>query len=280
MEHSPGPDFVCIGAQKAGTTWLYDNLAVQTGVWMPPEKELHYFNRVAPHRELLGVEERGIPPFFVRYGPVLRRPAVGTLHWLRRFYYGSLSTSWYYSLFPRELIGSRLAGDITPAYSTLDSRGVQYARQILKPSCKVFLLVRNPVERFWSGIKMMYRWKGQGAPVEALDMLRHELELPTHRLRGDYPRMVRLWRESFGDQFMVLSYDRLVGNPATFLRDVGSFLGLEPDVSQRQLTKRSNADRTRTKMPEGVRRILTERYRQEIEELDELVPGVAEGWLG
>ncbi len=37
------PDFLCIGAQKAGTTWLYHNLAQHPGIWMPPLKELFYF---------------------------------------------------------------------------------------------------------------------------------------------------------------------------------------------------------------------------------------------
>ena len=39
-----GPDFICIGAQKAGTTWLYWQLAAHPDFWMPPRKEIHYFN--------------------------------------------------------------------------------------------------------------------------------------------------------------------------------------------------------------------------------------------
>jgi hypothetical protein len=39
------PDFLGIGAQKAGTTWLYQVLRVHPGVWLPPVKELHYFDQ-------------------------------------------------------------------------------------------------------------------------------------------------------------------------------------------------------------------------------------------
>ena len=39
------PDFIGIGTQKAGTTWLYDMLAQNPSVWLPPLKELHYFDR-------------------------------------------------------------------------------------------------------------------------------------------------------------------------------------------------------------------------------------------
>lgn len=39
------PDFVGIGAQKAGTTWLHVNLQHHPDVYVPPERQdLHYFN--------------------------------------------------------------------------------------------------------------------------------------------------------------------------------------------------------------------------------------------
>jgi len=38
------PDFLCIGAQKAGTTWLHANLAKHPDIFLPKFKELHYFN--------------------------------------------------------------------------------------------------------------------------------------------------------------------------------------------------------------------------------------------
>ena len=38
------PDFVGIGAQMAGTTWLGHNLQLHPEIWMPGIKELHYFN--------------------------------------------------------------------------------------------------------------------------------------------------------------------------------------------------------------------------------------------
>jgi len=43
------PDFLVIGAQKAGTTWLHGNLLYHPEVWVPPIKELNYLNhRFAP----------------------------------------------------------------------------------------------------------------------------------------------------------------------------------------------------------------------------------------
>ena len=39
------PDFLGIGAARTGSTWLYHNLIIQSGIWLPPNKELHYFDR-------------------------------------------------------------------------------------------------------------------------------------------------------------------------------------------------------------------------------------------
>src|SRR3954447_22208805 len=43
----PGPDFLCIGAHKAGSTWLYQQLDSHPDFWMPPVKELHYFDQLS-----------------------------------------------------------------------------------------------------------------------------------------------------------------------------------------------------------------------------------------
>lgn len=38
------PHFIGIGQMKAGTGWLYDHLRVHPEAWVPPDKELHFFN--------------------------------------------------------------------------------------------------------------------------------------------------------------------------------------------------------------------------------------------
>jgi hypothetical protein len=274
-----GPDFVCIGAQKAGTTWLYDNLVVQQSIWMPPEKEIHFFNTLCANEALLGVEEPQPLRRWDRYRPLLSEPSRETLRWIRRFHCGARSTRWYYSLFPESLVGGRLCGDITPAYSTLDQRGVDFARRVLKPGCRILLMVRNPVDRVWSAIKMLYRWRGDEPAAAEVEALIAQACEPTHRLRGDYARMVRLWGDAFGEDFRVFRYERLAAEPAELLRDVGEFLGVRLETTELDLAKRSNYDPDRKPMPAALRRALTDAYRAEIEELDTLLPGVAGDWL-
>lgn len=42
---TPLPQFICIGSQRAGTTWLHECLNEHPEVYVPEEKELHFFDR-------------------------------------------------------------------------------------------------------------------------------------------------------------------------------------------------------------------------------------------
>ena len=133
------PDFMCIGAHKSGTTWLYQQLDAHPDFWMPPVKELHYFDQ-------LSRVDRSAPP---------RCRDERDLRFLESL--NSLSAKAdidlenYGRLF--EPKGSLLSGDISPNYSTLSSKLI---RQIVRyfPSLKVIFLARDPVQRFWSHLSM------------------------------------------------------------------------------------------------------------------------------
>lgn len=273
-----GPDFVGIGAQKAGTTWIHERLASHPQAWVPPIKELHYFNIACPHRELLGVESYQHAGLGPKLQALRARPSPSTLRWLYRFARNDATADWYRRLF--EQGAGRQKGEITPAYSTLDERGVGFARHVLRPGCKVFLVMRDPVQRMWSSLKMYYRWldedPGGLSPEQVLDFA----NAPGNRLRTDYPRMVRLWRSHFDDKFRVFLYDDLRESPEAFLNDVCGFLGLDPLEPTAVSTERSNADPVGRRMPEATHDVLESHFHDQVEELDGLLPGVAERWEG
>ena len=52
MTAYPRPFLFCVGAQKAGTTWLSRVLAEQTPVWVDPTKEMHFFDRYSDLPEI------------------------------------------------------------------------------------------------------------------------------------------------------------------------------------------------------------------------------------
>lgn len=44
MKNEIKPNFLVIGAQRAGTTWLYECLREHPDIYLPEQKELHYFD--------------------------------------------------------------------------------------------------------------------------------------------------------------------------------------------------------------------------------------------
>ncbi|MDG9667856.1 sulfotransferase [Hahella sp. CR1] len=258
-----GPDFICIGAQKAGTTWLYDQLAHHPQVWLPVIKELHYFNFAQPNALLAGKEGYpwGSPLERMRF--LKQRPDMETLKWLLRYNFGAKSSSWYRNLFPR--IDGKVSGELTPAYSTLDERGVDLVKSTVSERCRILLIIRDPVERAWSGVKMNYRWTGEDVTQEEIEGLRARIGSNTVRLRSEYSKIIPRWKERFPDRFSLLFYEDLKAAPEAFFKHVCSLLGISQDYIPDTLHKRSNEDREGISMPKVAREILEEMLVSEIE---------------
>src|SRR6266480_6385372 len=123
-----GPDFLCIGAHKAGTTWLYQQLDSHPDFWMPPVKELHYFDqlsRVQRAGRLRRRDQRDFR-FLERLNSLSAEPGIDLEKYGRLF----------------EPKASLLSGDISPNYSTLSDEVI---RQVIGyfPSLRVIFLARD-----------------------------------------------------------------------------------------------------------------------------------------
>ncbi|MGB7934125.1 MAG: sulfotransferase [Gammaproteobacteria bacterium] len=279
MKRELGPDFVCIGAQKAGTTWLHHNLSLHPEIWMPPVKEIRFFDILCPNEQLLGIEIPSYPFGLRRYSDCWFRPSISDLRWRFRFYNLPRSIEWYYWLFSYAT-DEQKSGDITPSYSTLDERGVAFARRVLKPECRILFILRNPILRAWSGVKWRYRWQGINIQEIDIDSIRRDLKSPSSRLRSDYFRTISLWRQAFGDNFGVFLYDDLLENSEGFLSDIQRFIDVKPHVDKDTVVQRVNVDLAAKKMPDVIKAMLMDIYKSEILRLDTVIPGVAARWLG
>ena len=129
-----GPDFLVIGAQRAGTTWLHRVLSQHPGLWLPPVKELHYFDKLDIERTILNPKERR------RVG--LKRLA-SLDPWLIRFWFRARSDDWYASLFNGAKAKGLIAGEITPAYATLDET-ILWRIKRMNDGIKLIFVMRIP----------------------------------------------------------------------------------------------------------------------------------------
>ena len=123
-----GPTFLGIGAQKAGTTWLYRGLQQHPDIWLPPVKELHVFD------EKLRFPRAGLSHLHGDLAPSTRwrrqlrnegrrhrrvtevdEVELENRRWASTYFLADPSIEWYRSLFDR----SGPCGEITPEFVEL-----------------------------------------------------------------------------------------------------------------------------------------------------------------
>jgi hypothetical protein len=219
------PDFLCIGPEKTGTTWLYSTLKQHPDVYLPPVKELLYFNEgnFVPHHSVSKL-------LFSRhwhYRNMRRTLGRGLilgqdLPWRLRYAFGTRSDEWYRSLFRKG--ETRVSGDITPLYYHLSEEDVHRIATGW-PDVKVIAFVRDPIERAWSKARMnliKHRRVSSDAVsnTEFADAL-HAMK----RSWRPYDETERLWkRHQLRIHFA--SFDDLRTNPRKTYQEICEFLGI------------------------------------------------------
>jgi len=220
------PDFVGIGVQKAGTSWWYELIVDHPRVFARADihKERHYFSHF------------GTTPF------------------------GPAELSQYHGWFPRP--PSLVTGEWTPDYLSFSWVAPLLARAA--PSARLLVLLRDPVERFRSGLDFRL---SQGAPdddVTVADAVR----------QGFYARSLRAYLDHFpSDQMLVLQYEACAADPAAHLNATYDFLGLEAHHPH-DLRRPINVSGQKRLLDADTSRRLVDVYRSDVEDLVRLVPTI------
>ena len=262
-----GPDFLCVGAHKAGTTWLYQQLDSHPDFWMPPVKELHYLDQLsmvqrAAHPRCR--DERDLR-FLNRLKRLSAEPTIDLENYGRLF----------------ETKASLLSGDISPNYSTLSNEVI---RQVVGyfQNLKVIFLARDPVERVWSHLSMEVHY-GQikSFDVTNIDEVNRNL-LRRGMLLRSYPSVVvaRWKRHVHPEQFHVYFFDDLQSNATELRRSILRFLGADPDKPSGRLTSDYNSW-TRTEklqLTNEVRSHLAQFFKKELKTCAARLGGPARDW--
>jgi len=282
------PDFLCIGARKAGTTWLHENLAKQPAVYLPPVKEMHYldhshtwlfqrlFGRAAYLRNAR--EHLGKSLLAFRRGGSWQE-----LKWAAKYCLMPRNDTWYQSLFSSE---DRLCGEVCPGYARL---GLDQVAAVAKrmPDTRIIYFMRDPLECAWSSAGAHFSKKGRGVGVmqENPEDVKRYLAKSSSVLHLSFARNLANWREHYPEEQILLSYfDDLKSNPRDVYKRVLRFIGLDDsdefipsDVVQKLGTKEGRRSR---EIPEDYAFFLAKLYVDSLEELNVLVDNEhARRWL-
>ncbi len=198
------PNFIVIGAAKAGTTALYWYLSEHPGVFMSPVKETNFF---AYGRDAQGNLLYGDPA--VHHFPIQTMVE-------------------YQELFARAGTAAAI-GEASPIYLECPQAADRIRAAI--PSVRIIASLRQPVERAYSDYLMHLRHRGQrldperdlnaSSPWAATDSRWMEVS----RYHGQIERYYAAFPRS---QVHVSLFDDLRSGPLTLVQDVYRFVGVDP----------------------------------------------------
>jgi len=212
-----GPDFLVVGAQRAGTTWLHRVLRQHPALWLPPVKELHYFDKPEIRRAILNADER-------RRVGLKRLAALDP--WHLRFWLGARSDAWYASLFRDARARGLVTGEITPAYATLPESTLQRIRS-LNPDVRIVYVMRDPVDRAWSAVNNAAK-KGDPSTATVADAIARARRSGTVARSAYADALDRLESVFPANRIHTCFFEELRDRPEALTAALLRFLGVEP----------------------------------------------------
>ncbi len=243
---SRGTFVLGLGAQKSGTTWLSEYLGASPQydggfrkeyhvldiVHLPDEKWLRQ-RLIGLAGEALEAIGRGEPA-----DPDVLHRAAMVAHQDR-----------YYDYFAGLLDGTSVlaTGDHTPSHALLPAARLLSVREQMAlrgvRTAAVFVM-RDPVERIWSQIRMRLQRSGHPSPSTAEEVLLAEYDRPMYATRSRYEQTLKSIDEVFDPAEVYLGfYESLFTAEST--RALCDLVGIDhhpPDIAHRSNATRRDAD--------------------------------------
>ena len=211
------PNFLIIGAAKAGTTALYHYLQQHPQIYMSPHKE---------------------PRFFALEGESIDFQGPGDK---TRFRFVTDMES-YRALFDG-VSGEIAIGEASPWYLYVPQAGDRIKHHL--PDVKLIAILREPVARAYSNFIHALR-EGLEPVEDFAQAMEAEAERISHnwsyrwhyKQKGFYYGQIKHYFELFDrEQIKVYLYEDFISNPASLLQDIFRFLGVDetfvPNLSRK-----------------------------------------------
>jgi hypothetical protein len=284
------PDFIGIGAQKAGTTWLHAMLSKHPKIWMPPRKELHWFDRdprfPSPSRHFpesasnRSQQKKRLAKDLRVVGRAAESERYRRAAWQAQFRLADKTGSDFYHTLFDGWSGNKVSGEITPAYAILDDTAVGEMAATC-PQAKLIFILRNPEHRAWSMIKMRLGRNGLARINRRPKRWKKFLGKPGQLLRGDYLRTLDVYSRHFPDeQIGVFFFDAIRERPAEFWKQVCEFLQVDHYPIPHSTLQRRIHKTHSIVLPTWLEKSIQEIYREPSLELAEKLGGYARRWAG
>lgn len=205
------PNFFIAGIEKSGTTSLYEYLKLQKLIYMPSIKEPWYFapNRVNEIKELL--KQNKIPE--------------QTKKWINEIIMYQKKEN-YLRLFEKANI-NMLTGEASAVYwNDKDSSQLIFKEN---PDAKIIFSIRNPVNRIFSGYKMLLNGRMMNKSFHEYVFQNVLSVKKKYELKEElsYYKNLKRYFDCFGkDQIKIVIFEEWTKNPLVTINEILSFLGI------------------------------------------------------
>ena len=218
------PDFLILGPQRTGTSWLNSHLKVHPEIFLPKEKETYFFSTLLeperPNFEYPSLED---------YTSLAMRE--------------SLPQRWRKKIRARWVHGKpytpKFFGDATASYATLKPEVIREIC-LINPEIKAILTLRDPQDRVWSHAKKNFT-QHTDSTIDEIDSedLDRFLRAGGQQDRSIYSAIIANWSEHLKPGNLLVAEFRLVReDPDRLLAEVLRFIGAE----HKQFTQRRSLD--------------------------------------
>ncbi len=203
-------DFLGIGMPKCGTSWISSNLTNHPQVYIPPEKEINFFNEQYWKEDI----------------PVARNYQRGI--------------GWYESFFKKAPVG-KLKGEFSVTYM-VDKPAVYRIRRHF-PDVKILIALRNPPDM----VQSLYWWfkttSSYKYHTDNFDQaVQEKVESDGRFWMGYYSRFLETIYHTFPYQNIhIVILDDIKNNPSTTFKEICNFLQIENQVSTKHLARKVNS---------------------------------------
>lgn len=225
------PDFLCIGTQKAGTSWLHYMLRGHSSFWVPPVKELQFFNNYFDPDSLgwTGRSRLDRAKDFISYN--LAREVVDwdEIRAAALIAQEEVNLDWYQSIFDLAPPG-RIKGEITPEYTLLKQDQIK-ALATLYPNLRIVFGMREPVSRAVSAIRMLLLHEGFNEAHSPKDYEERAIGMARDSdniIRSAYLTVLERWASAFSaDRIFCYDFDYIASEPMTILSGLCRFFSVD-----------------------------------------------------
>jgi LPS sulfotransferase NodH len=219
--------YLVIGAQKAGTTWLYEKLRNldSTSIFTPIIKELNFFNQYYDlDKNALGNRLKQLKEWSDFHIKFSKYEDIKDIHEL--YEQNEVDINWYKKIFHYD---NSINVDISPEYSILSEDAIYKISKDIKVD-GIILIMRKPSERAISHIRMDVTVRGT-----KFDELIDSEDVYS---RSDYMEIIRKWEPFFKGKIFLFDYDVLKRDPTTFINSIFNVLGVDINVPTVELSER------------------------------------------